>query len=72
VMMIATMTTILALQTSAGSPGLGQRSAGAAPGILVSVAFLVIVSGSGNNLAVFCRGGTILSWLLAGCWCRCF
>lgn len=53
VMTIATMTTILALQTSPGSHALGARGMGAAVGILVSVAFLVIVSGSGNNFAVF-------------------
>ena len=53
VLTIATMTTILALQTTAGSPAIGQRLAGAATGILVSVAFLAIISGSGNNLAVF-------------------
>ena len=53
VMTIATMTTILAQQTSAGSPTLGQRTARAAAGVLASAAFLAIVSGSGNNLAVF-------------------
>lgn len=53
VMTIATMTTILALQASPAAPALGMRWAGASTGILVSVAFLAIVSGSGNNLAVF-------------------
>lgn len=53
VMTIATMTTILALQTSPASRAIPARWAGAATGILVSVAFLAVVSGSGNNLAVF-------------------
>ena len=53
VMTIATMTTIFALQTSPGKPGIAARTIGAGVGILVSVTFLVIVSGSGNNLAIF-------------------
>lgn len=67
VMTIATITTILALQTSVDCPALGQRSAGAAAGVLVSVAFLAIVSGSGNNLAVFLAAMALvmgaLEWL---------
>lgn len=53
VMTIATMTTVLALETSAKTPEIGERSLGALLGVAVSVAFLSIVSGAGNNLAVF-------------------
>ncbi|MFZ4775764.1 MAG: hypothetical protein ACOYM3_10390 [Terrimicrobiaceae bacterium] len=53
VMTIATMTTILALETSAASPQLMERSMGAVLGVLASVAFIILVSGTGNNLAVF-------------------
>lgn len=51
VMTIATMTTVLGI--TPGAPAFGERFVGAVAGVLVSVAFLIIVSGSGNNLAVF-------------------
>ncbi len=51
VMTIATMTTVIGITPRA--PALGERFSGAVAGVLVSVAFLAMVSGSGNNLAVF-------------------
>ena len=53
VMTIATMTTILALETSAASPQLLERSMGAVLGVLASVAFIILVAGTGNDLGVF-------------------
>lgn len=61
VMSIATMTTILSLQTLPGKPGIGARAIGAGVGILVSTAFIVIVSGSGNNLALFLAGMALVT-----------
>lgn len=66
VMTIATMTTILSLELARTSPEIGNRSLGALLGVLVSIGFMVIVGGMGNDLGVFLLAFAIVMGSLEG------
>ena len=53
VITVASAATIIALETPGASSHIPARSAGAAGGIALSVAAIILISGSGNNLAFF-------------------
>jgi hypothetical protein len=53
VMVIATLTTILRLEWPESPSALPQKAVGAVLGALSSLAFIILVAGSGNDIAVF-------------------
>jgi len=66
VMTVAAVTTIIALESPGSPANIPQRAGGGCLGAVLSIGFMILISGAGNNLALFLLSLGLVFALLEG------